>query len=199
MSQYTIQLAWMRRLILKCFKSPVWHCKHCHLTIQSNTVSSFCVQVNACKRQQVSRISKGLFKVRLWKAMGIIFWSLRFTVLCSHETGGKYDTVIESNNAADLFAKYVSWPKRTSRALICYKLTLAASRKRRFIRSCRCKPPKANMNSKAMFWAGPCLWLLICLEPIFTWQIQWSEMVLKRQEVRKLLLWKGCSHHALPW
>lgn len=181
--QYT--MAWMKRLVLHSKQHCVWHC---HLTIQSNTVSSFCVQVNACKRQWVSRsLSKKKTKPRLWKAMDILFWSLKFIGVCSHETRGKYSTVNESTNTADT---PISWLKHVKRASIRYKLTLAARHKQYFSHSRQYEPPKANMSSKAVSWAKLCLWLLMGSQPIFTWQIQWSERVLKRQKVRILLLGK---------
>lgn len=78
------------------WRSPLWHC---HLTIQSNTVSSFCVQANMCKRQRASRVTEGPFKSETLKSNGHIMVS---RVLCSHETREEYYTVIESTQTDDL-------------------------------------------------------------------------------------------------
>lgn len=57
-------LALSKTLVLNS-KKPFETLHHCHFTTQSNTVSSFCVQVNMCKRQWVSNVIEGPLKVGL--------------------------------------------------------------------------------------------------------------------------------------
>ncbi len=174
----------------------MWHCKHCHLTIQSNTVSSFCVQVNVCKRQWVSKVTKGPFKSETMKSNAhhiLVPRVYRFVFTWSR------GEILYSDCEHQYCWLCLMTEMYVKRALICSKLTLAACHKRYFSRSCQCEPPKANMSSKAMSWAEPRLWPLMGFQPIFTWQIQWSERVLKRQKVKILLLWKFCSHCSPPW
>lgn len=87
------------------WRSPLWHC---HLTIQSNTVSSFCVQVNVCKRQRASRVTEGPFKSeteKQWTYNGLL--SFVFT----WNKGG----ILYSNWEHTDWRLGVSWLKHTSR------------------------------------------------------------------------------------
>lgn len=119
--------------------------------------------------------------------MDIILWSLQFTIRTHLKKEGKHYTKLE-HQYCRLCLMTESY---LMRATTCYRLTLVGWQKQYFSHLCKCKPPKANISNKAMFWAKHCLLLLTGFQPMFTWQIQRD---------RK---WEYCycesSHHTLHW
>lgn len=121
----------MRRLVLKS-KSPFVTLHRCHLTIQSNTVSSFSVQGNLCKRQWVSNITEGPLKSDRW-------------VLCSYE---KKRETLHNSSDDQYFWPGLMTETYVKRVLICNELTLAACRKRYFSHLWRCEPPEGKYEQQ---------------------------------------------------
>lgn len=171
-------------------RGPLWYCTLCRLSIQSNTVLSCHVQVNACKRLWGSRRIKG------WKALDVIFPS--GCTNGSHvKKRGKHCTV-KSTNTDDATSHYFSLRQESIDLL---QVNLGFLSKQYFSHLCHCELPKVNTNSEATSWAEPCLWPPRGFEPIFTWQTQWSVEVKKKGKMRKS--WRcetQLSHYAgLQW